>query len=795
MRKLVMALLVVLVIVTGFSAAQDRLLFAFASGNKAGFATFEFQEPYFLKSRNHRIKDFIVFDERSGLVYTPDSLFRTDDAGASWRELPAAGTIGYGIAAVSFRDDQSGLVLISGAGHFFELARTEDGGRNWARWPVVLENAAFYELDPGDVVLKDHLDGSMEISARVPTSSNFTGRIVYRSADGGRSWQFVGRFVELNDGSDTSAVRRKGGWSLETAGSCAAFKSGCVQETILRISGNEVTPPALKELSTREWKKAKSDAAKNQLFAAPPGGSTRISLNRGFDKCQAGSIAQMQTWWNTSHFFDTNIYFSGRARACPNQPFTNNPAWIDAVSAQGWGLIPTVVGYQAPCSSSSTVHKFSIDPVTAETQGRGEADIAAADAASIGLTAGSVLYYDMERYDETAATVGCRTAAVAFLKGWTERIRQLGYVSGVYGSPSNAVPDWYPMPAASRMDAIWMARYDNVMSVWVYNSPSPAFPADAWVNHQRIKQWQGPHNETWGGVTFNIDGNIADGPVAGVPFARNKAADFDGDGKTDISVFRPATGHWFITGSIGGAFSGSEFGVGSDILTPGDYDGDGRTNFAVFRPSESTWYINTKGGYSVRQFGQPGDVPVPADFDGDRRTDIAVFRPSTGMWYIGYSDSRSSFGAVSFGQNGDRPAPSDYDGDGKSDIAVWRPSDGIWYVQGSSAGFYGISWGVATDVPAPGDYDGDGRADPAVFRPASGTWYVFGSTQGIFARQFGQDGDLPATGDYDGDGRYDIAVFRPSDSTWYVRKDNGDYTARTFGAPDDRPIPTAYLPR
>ncbi|MFH4202228.1 hypothetical protein WAJ61_22795, partial [Acinetobacter baumannii] len=72
------------------------------------------------------------------------------------------------------------------------------------------------------------------------------------------------------------------------------------------------------------------------------------------------------------------------------------------------------------------------------------------------------------------------------------------------------------------------------MSVWVYNSPSPAFPPGAWENHQRIKQWQAPHNETWGGITFNIDGNIADGPVAAIPFARNRNADFDGDGKTDL---------------------------------------------------------------------------------------------------------------------------------------------------------------------------------------------------------------------------------------------------------------------
>jgi hypothetical protein len=503
----------------------------------------------------------------------------------------------------------------------------------------------------------------------------------------------------------------------------------------------------------------------------------------------------MQIWWDNSYHFDSNIYFSGRARACPNQPFTSDPAWIDQVSAMGWGLIPTVVGYQSPCSVSSTPHKHSNDPVTAEQQGRGEADIAATDAAAIGLTAGSVLYYDMEQYNVPSPdTLGCRPATVAFLKGWTERIKELGYKSGVYGSPRNAQEDWVTLPPASRMDAIWMARWDNIPSVWTYGL-FPNFPTNVWNNHQRIKQWQSPHNETWGGVTFNIDGNISDGPVAGVPFARNKVADFDGDGKTDISVFRPGTGQWFISGSLGSSFTAHEFGAALDVLTPGDYDGDGKTDLAVFRPSDSTWYFRTKGSFTGRQFGEPGDIPAQADFDGDGRTDIAVFRPSTGMWYIGFSDSLNSFGAVQFGQDGDRPAAGDYDGDGRADIAVWRPSDGTWYVLGTTAGFYGVSWGVSTDIPAPGDYDGDGTVDPAVFRGAIGTWYVFGSTDGIFARQFGQDGDLPVTGDYDGDGHYDISVFRPASSTWYVRQDNGDYTAREFGILDDKPIPTAYLPR
>lgn len=737
-----------------------------------------------------QIKDVVRFSERSGLVYTNDAIFRTEDAGGTWDQLSLPLLPGRSVASVLFKTPKTGIVLIADPSSVsFELAGTEDGGTTWRRMPIELENAAFLEVIVADASLAGEPGGTLEITVRIPTSSNFIGKAVYRSNDGGATWSIGGRSVELNTEVTASATAKKRDWTLETSGECLGFKSGCIQETKLFISGREVTPPKIRQIQ-----RLSRNAANEQARAAVPGGSTRISLNRGFDKCQAGSTTQMQIWWNNSYFFDSNIYFSGRNRACPSQPFTNNPTWIDQVSTMGWGLIPTVVGYQSPCTASATTAKLSYDPAVAEQQGRGEADIASADALSIGLNAGSVIYYDMERYDETVSTPGCRTATVAFLKGWTNRIHELGYISGVYGSPKNAIEDWQLMAAADRMDAVWMARWDNVPSVWRYVSFAN-FPTDLWIDHQRIKQWQAPHNETWGGVTFNIDGNISDAPVAGVPFRRNTAADFDGDGKTDVSVFRPATAEWFIYGSAGPTFNAYSFGAVSDTLTPGDFDGDGRTDLAVFRSADSTWYMLTKGSFTYRQYGQAGDIPAAADFDGDNRTDIAVFRPSTGTWYIAYSDSVPSFGQVQFGQDGDRPAVGDYDGDGRADIAVWRPSTGMWYVLGTTAGFYGVEWGTAADVPAQGDYDGDGKADPAVFRNSEGTWYVLQSNLGTLIQQFGQDGDRPVTGDYDGDGKYDISVFRPSDNTWYVRQQGGGYTAQTFGGPGDKPIPTAYLPQ
>ncbi len=732
-------------------------------------------------------------DDRWGIAYTSDAMLRTRNEGATWDELNIGLAAHETISAAKFSDAGNGYAIVSGSRGFeIVLLRTRDGGDSWDRRTIKLAGLreAETELSSGEIEIGN--DGRLRLSFPITTSSNFSGSVRYTSADDGATWEFVETRVEPRP-SDEAVEKRSGDWRIKTDGTCAGFKTGCIHETKLVANGIDITPAKIVELSLTEKERARSETT--PMFALPPGGSTRISLNRGFDKCQAGSVAQMQLWWDNSPYFDSNIYMSGRNRACPGQPFTNNPAWINSVSSMGWGLIPTIVGYQSPCTVSTTSAKFSYDVAVAEQQGRGEADIAVADANSIGLTTGSVLYYDMERYDETVSTPGCRTATIAFLKGWTERIHELGYVSGVYGSPTNAVPDWWPMPAASRMDAIWMARWDNVMSVWTYNAPSPSFPAGAWENHQRIKQWQAPHNETWGGLTFNIDGNIADGPVAGITVPRNRTADFDGDLRTDISVFRPETGVWYVQKSNGSGYIITAFGLSTDILTPADYDGDGKTDQAVFRPSDGTWHTLTKAGvYTARQFGSTGDIPAAADFNGDGKADIAVFRPSTGVWYIANSDSRGTYTIRQFGLDGDKPVQADYDGDGRADIAVWRPSSGVWYVlRSSDDGFTAVAFGISTDRPSQGDYDGDGKTDFAVLR--DGTWYLLQSTSGFSQFQFGLAGDLPVPGDFDGDGKDDPSVFRPSNGVWYLLQSQGGFFAQQFGVGGDKPVPNSYLPQ
>ena len=265
-------------------------------------------------------------------------------------------------------------------------------------------------------------------------------------------------------------------------------------------------------------------------------------------------------------------------------------------------------------------------------------------------------------------------------------------------------------------------------------------------------------------------------------------ADFDGDGKTDLSVFRPSEGNWYVLNSSNASFTVTNFGIGTDTLAPDDFDGDGKADITVFR--DGIWYIaRSRDGIQIAQFGIAGDRPQPGDYDGDGIADLAVWRPSDRVWYI--MQSHDGFKATQFGLSTDRPVSADYDGDGKTDVAVYR--DGVWYVQRSSLGFTAIQFGLAEDRPVVGDYDGDSKADLAVYRPSTGAWYVLRSSDnGFVATQFGISTDVPSPGDYDGDGHNDLAVYR--DGVWYsLLSTNGSTRIQFWGLSSDVSVPSAIV--
>lgn len=282
------------------------------------------------------------------------------------------------------------------------------------------------------------------------------------------------------------------------------------------------------------------------------------------------------------------------------------------------------------------------------------------------------------------------------------------------------------------------------------------------------------------------------GEIRGGFRARGGDSDLNGDGTNDFAIFRPTTGDWWTANSDGVGVQ--NFGTAADKVVSGDYDGDGRTDIAVFKNvgGQGVWSIkrSSDGGVTDAAWGLATDKTVRGDFDGDGRLDYAVYRPSQGVWYVQKSNNTGNI-IVQFGLAEDQPAPIDVDGDGKDDIVVFRPSTGIWYWLNSSDGQTGAArFGSNGDIPTAGDFDGDGKGDLAVFRPSTGVWYWLRSTDyGFGAVHWGMNGDIPVPGNYDQDGKTDIAVFRQSDGNWYVlRSSDLGFSVFNFGTTGDVPL-------
>ena len=182
-------------------------------------------------------------------------------------------------------------------------------------------------------------------------------------------------------------------------------------------------------------------------------------------------------------------------------------------------------------------------------------------------------------------------------------------------------------------------------------------------------------------------------------------------GKNIIYTFTnltPRSTYYFAVRAYNAAGTESDFSIEVSKTIPqiqhgtlGDFDGDGRTDFTVWRPwNGADWYvINSETGLQTQtHWGAWADIPVPGDYNGDGKTDLAIWRPGTGDWWILYTGTttyvKQNWG---LGSLGDVPVPGDYDGDGKTDLAVWRKGDQTWRISYSRGGVLAQPWGMPND--------------------------------------------------------------------------------------------------
>ena len=259
-----------------------------------------------------------------------------------------------------------------------------------------------------------------------------------------------------------------------------------------------------------------SEAGTGQASSAGPDtapGSEQL-VGKGLDSCTAPSESQMSAFWNNTPYAAWGIYIGGEDRACSQPNLTS--AWVSEVTTQGWHLLPLWVGPQNPCVPG--FDHFSTNTSTAYSQGKSQALAAYNAVVGLGMSGNSPVIYDLETGGSSTTT--CINATKSFVQGWVDQMHVApAQPAGVYTSTCGGFMDQFAT-IARPPDFIDGASWDGNPSI----GDLPCVSSSHWVDHQRHKQYQGGHNETWNGVTLNVDSTCSNGlSVARAPFNGNSA--------------------------------------------------------------------------------------------------------------------------------------------------------------------------------------------------------------------------------------------------------------------------------
>ncbi len=308
--------------------------------------------------------------------------------------------------------------------------------------------------------------------------------------------------------------------------------------------------------------------------------------------------------------------------------------------------------------------------------------------------------------------------------------------------------------------------------------------------------------------------------------------DFDGDGKVDLTVYRPVHGMWYMLPSSGSCPAGwtvivtgqcqKQWGLPGDKPMVGDFDQDGKADLVVYRPSNQHFYIHysSHSGSVAFQFpdGTGGvfpsssDKPDIADVNGDGRSDVIVYKqnlaPAVSAHARVYTTSPPAIThysrVVHTFQSHYMLAPMHYSVTADYMVNYGIPNGDYWgeevafafRLEGGGIIYYRYmdvminhaSWFVSLpslpnihhQVPQRGSFVAPYGSDAASFNTLTGEWrYRQYNTNFNIAVSWGLPGDVAVPGDYTGNGVTDLAVWRPSDGTWYMKTS----TCPSYAAP------------
>src|SRR5688572_12041201 len=506
---------------------------------------------------------WISIKQTSGSNFSLGTLFKTSDGGSNWSRFPLP------VADRTYFSDPFNGWATGGPSND-QIFKTQNGGATWnnvrpSDIPLDVQTVIYPPITSGEhgvfVMTNQGAENALKVYTLQNSSANWSltdqvkmdvqpGMIALSILD-------VQNFVAVIPGTksilrmiDRNLVQLENTDGLSTSiveldmvsldiGWAKWIDSRCVTGTLSDVGTASVScSSSTRLLQTTDggvtWRKvdlpivhvnrASSDSASiaNSMTssAVANGENTMTVIGQGFDRCEIPTLSQMQTWSVHSPYESVNLYIGGVNRTCSNHALTSS--YLFQLYQQGWKFFPTWVGPQAPCTGY--LSRMSSDVNTAFQQGVDQANLAVERLAALGLTGptktGSVVYYDMENYGTNTA---CRSAVNAFMNGWVSQLHTRGNLAGVYGSTlcNTGLSDFLNITHVP--DVIWPARwyhnlgegyYDPNASVWNLGS---CLPNTVWSNHQRIRQYEGDHNETWGNLTLDIDSNVLDGVVA-IPY-------------------------------------------------------------------------------------------------------------------------------------------------------------------------------------------------------------------------------------------------------------------------------------
>lgn len=241
------------------------------------------------------------------------------------------------------------------------------------------------------------------------------------------------------------------------------------------------------------------------------------------------------------------------------------------------------------------------------------------------------------------------------------------------------------------------------------------------------------HAASFAGVPY-VYGQLTSYNCGDVPLAGN----FVGDAVAEVATYRRGKESAYVIKSAKKKTRLIALGDPIDEPVLGDWDGDGTTDVGIYRTMDATFELRTFGGVVEADYGLPGDRPLAGDWDGNGVDEVAVFRPLTATFYLLQADGSTE--SVVLGDVDDIPVAGDWDGDRTTDLGVYDTATNTYtlrYVARGEEKLEAAKLGGPGDLPVVGDWDGDGTTDLGVWTPAAARFTQADESSSVAATRIG----------------------------------------------------------